>query len=177
MNWADVLTKIGAALGPALGILNVWQNWRQRKVYVAVIPTRATLRFQVGTDPEGQVCSGTFITPAIDVVNHSNFPITITEVGYEVDRSETYRLSRIDAPVRWQGHMPVSEKLPQRMESRTSLRLAWSDQDKTNLKGKQIRRAYAKTACGTTAHGHNSELRRLVECLKRGKVVIERIRE
>ncbi len=108
----------------------------------------------------------------------SSFPVTVKEVGYVFeDGSEYHRLEVIAAP-RWietsGGTIPMPEKLPQRLEPRAALSMKWTNVE-PQLRGKRIKRAYAKTACGTTAHGRSTTLNVLARKLECGEEVTERI--
>jgi hypothetical protein len=182
MNWGDIITRAGAAVGTALGIFNAWQTSRLHKVNIRTVPTavKRWLRSE-GQGRTGNPNLGYFLVPGVEVINLSAFPITINEVGYEVTGGSSYPLSELDAPVRWtpaaDATIPIVDKLPQRLDPRASLRMVWSQADEPNLKGKTLRRTYAKTVCGTTARGRSAMLRELRAKVNRGIEVIERIED
>jgi hypothetical protein len=96
MNWSDLITKSGAALGAGLGIFNSWQAWRQRAVDVTVsVITMTVPRF---LNQPGGTISKPFRSPGVLVVNRSLFPVTIEEVGYDIGNGGPYVLSRLDSP-------------------------------------------------------------------------------
>ena len=70
------------------------------------------------------------------------------------------------------------DKLPQRLEARTALRMTWWDKDEEALKGKRIRNAYARTACGSTARARSSRaFRKMAARLAQGCAVMEPIED
>jgi hypothetical protein len=172
MNWGDWITKAAAALGAGLGILNTLQAWRQSKVRIRVIPTRVEVRNHVSTSSSGQAIYGRFLSPGIVVMNVGSFSVTLEEVGYEFKDGQKYPLTRIDDPNRWSG---VSEKLPQRVEAHAAVRMSLWPQEEERLRGLRIRRAYARTACGTAVYVRSRVLRRLTEQLTSGEALMERV--
>src|SRR5580704_3366668 len=131
MNWVSWVTLGIAILGAGLGIFNTWHGWRQSKVPIRVTPTKVELDNFVGQDAAGGAIYGRFLSPAVAIINLSSFPVTVEEVGYEVDGGEKHMLSRIDAPARLAagGQFWISDRLPQRLESRSALRMAWAKED------------------------------------------------
>jgi hypothetical protein len=172
VNWGDWITKAAAALGAGLGILNTWNAWRQGKVRIRVVPTSVAVLNLISTNSMGQAIYGRFLSPGIAVINLGSFPVTLEEVGYEFKDGEKYPLTRIADP-NWSSG--VSEKLPQRLEAHASVRMSLWVQEEETLKGLRIRRAYARTACGTTVCVRNHALRRLTEQLTRGEPLMERV--
>jgi hypothetical protein len=172
----NVLTKIGAVLGTCLGLFNTWIAWRQRKVQVSVIPiTMEVIRV---AHRSGGTESRPLTSPGLKIVNKSSFPVTIEEVGYSLKGSENYYLlTRLDMPGQSSksGFLWTPDKFPQRLEARTSLRLAWWDKDEDALKGKRIVGAYAKTTCGimTKVGRFNLKLRTLADELAKGTSVMK----
>ena len=177
MELGDLITRIAAALGAGLGLFNSWQNWRQNRVRLRVTPISLQVRRDVSNDGHG-VITGLFLSPAVAVVNLSSFAVTLDEVGYELGGGENYRLSRIDAPGRRSngGHW-ISDKLPQRLEAKSPIRLSWWEEDEQKLKGKRIRRAYAKTACGKISVGRNRTLRTMAKHVAQGNNVVEPVEQ
>lgn len=68
------ITLAIAVLGAALGILNTWNSINDRRVRIRVVP-------------KGSLAPG-FSGMAIEVVNLSAFPITISEIGFTIGRSQ-----------------------------------------------------------------------------------------
>jgi hypothetical protein len=174
MDWSDIITKMAAAVGAGLGIFNAWNGWRQRRVHIDVIPTSVQIARQIDISKDGSVIYRQFSSPGVLVRNLSSFPVVFEEIGYDFIDGESYCLSRIVSPGRWsEGGRWMPDELPQKVEARTSLRMALWDKDEEKLKNKQIRRAYAKTACGITAHGRNRALRKVFKRLTYGYSVFE----
>lgn len=67
--WNEAITLGVAMLGAGLGIMNTWQALNANRVKLRVKPA-----FAIGI-PQGQSMF------SIEVVNLSNFPITVSEVG------------------------------------------------------------------------------------------------
>ena len=172
MDWGDIVTRTAAAVGACLGLVNTWHTWRQRTVRLEVIPTTMEVKRTVSTDIAGGKIEKTVCSPAVSIVNLSPFPITLEEIGYELKNHAPHSLSRVGLPGRVSGGMWIPDKLPQRLESHASLKVAWWDEDEKALKGKCIRRAYAKTVCGTTVRGKNSLLNSVAGRLVKGEDVM-----
>jgi len=176
MDWSDLTTKAGAAIGSLLGIFNAWQGWKQRRVSLQVVPGSIEVQQLNGQGSTGQPIYEKAISPSITVVNTSSFPVTVEEVGYEVEGDATFRLSRIVEPAEGRysstGMTWIPEKLPQRLEPRTAIKLAWHDRDQQHLAGKRIRRAVVKTACGAIVRARNKSLRDLSQSVKNGQQAI-----
>jgi len=128
MDWSDLITKAGAALGAGLGVLNSWQAWRQRTVDVRASHVMTTVdRVVLGP---GQAIPKPVRSPGVLVVNRRSFPVTIEEVGYDIGTDGHYILSRLDSPGRYTNkERLIEDRLPQRLEARTSLRVTWWDND------------------------------------------------
>ena len=174
MDWGDLVTKSAAGLGAGLGIFNSWHGWRQGKVRLQVTPTMVKVQRNIGQTASGAAIQQPFLSPGIAVVNLSSFPVTVEEVGYDLKSGDVYPLSRIDARGQWsQSGMWTPDRLPQRLEARASLRVAWWDKDEDSLKGKRIRSAYARTACGARVRRSNRVLRNVAERLANRHAVME----
>ena len=122
------MTRSGAALGTGF------------------IPTSVKVRNMVQQGASGNPIYGLFVSPGVRVVNSSSFPVTIEEVGYEMHEGDLYPLSRIENIEQWTG---TFSRLPQHIESHASMSLALWNREEDKVRGRRIRRAYAKTTCGT----------------------------
>jgi hypothetical protein len=122
----------------------------------------------------GSVLYRQFLSPGVKVINRSSFPVTLEEAGYDLQDGQSYPLTRLDAPGRYSsgGQIWIPDKLPQRLEPRSSLCLAWWDKYEEELKGKKIQHVYAKTACGARSRGRNRGLRAMAEKLAQGNAVM-----
>lgn len=152
--------------------MNAWHAWRQSSVRIRVIPASVEVLNLISTDSLGQAIYGHFLAPGISVVNLGSFPVILEQVGYEFRDGEKYPLTRIATPSRSTG---VAEKLPQRLEAHGVVRMSVWVQEEERLRGMRIRRAYARTACGTTVWVRNRVLGRLTERLTRGEAIMERV--
>lgn len=74
----DPVTTISAILGAALGIFNFVQGFWQ--VRLKVIPKIFSIRQGAFLHSTNELKPNTW--PCIEVVNLSNYPVTITEVGF-----------------------------------------------------------------------------------------------
>jgi hypothetical protein len=91
---------------------------------------------------------------SIEVLNLSNFALTVTEVGFTLNGSSIKRGERAAIP------MPVvidGEPWPRRLEARESVSLYFERPDSSEPIGK----AYARTACGEVRYGDSPALKQL----------------
>ena len=140
---AQAVTLAIAFLGAALGILNAWRAWSLDRLRARVIPTYSI-------DAAGRP----YIS--IEVVNLSNFAVTITSVGFTVLGSKTH--IQLLAPL-----FIGANNLPVRLESRTSFTALAAFSAFENGQMAMINRAYAKTACGNQIEGDSRALRQIVD--------------
>jgi hypothetical protein len=138
---------IGAAtgsIGALLGVWNFFQGLSQRRVRLKVVPKLA------------KAIGGGFFSSSrdalqdglasVEVTNLSNFPVTISEVGFSLC-GEVARAAIIPDP---------TTLLPKRLEPRESL-----DVRATKSAGfpKKANRGYATTQCGHTRYGDSPVLK------------------
>ncbi len=154
----DFLTIGCAVLGAVLGVINYVSALNERRVKLRVIPKMAVAL------PTGFFSHRTELlpnsAPAIEVINLSAFPVTISEAGFTL-RHQTDRLV-------CHGTSPVDNKpwLPRRVESRESVTVhflfAPSDFPKN------LHRAYAETDCQERRFGNSPALKKFRAHLQRG---------
>ena len=171
------LALVVAIFGLSLGIYNAWTQSKLRRVRIKVIPLSVEVIRQGTSSEFGSIQELPFRSPGIEVVNLSAFPITVADVGYEFRTGENYPLSRLDKGGRFNGHFWIFDKLPQRLEARSSLRVALWDKDEEYLKGKRIQRCYAITECHTSAYGRNPSLQETAKRLAKDMDIFEPVQE
>ncbi|MES2888677.1 MAG: hypothetical protein V4739_11770 [Pseudomonadota bacterium] len=127
----QVITTALAVLGSVLGLYNAWRNWIQDRVRLKVSVSHSVIT----TGEQGF---------SVAVVNLSNFPLTITHIGFD----------RVDRKLHMQITRPFfvhREELPIRLAPRTAVTAFVG---LSTLQPEQlltIRRAYVSTACGQRA--------------------------
>ena len=132
----DAITLAIAALGAVLGIINTWQAVDQNRVKLRV-SVRVAYFFvgpQLSTDPQ----------LAIEVINRSPFPLTISEIGLELRDSR-------DVLALVQPIFADGGKLPRRLESRSALTGYTAQGDTLRMLSRNPSRGYAKTDSGEVA--------------------------
>jgi hypothetical protein len=144
LPWKDIITIGLASIGAALGLMNTWNALSQRRVRLIVRPAFAL-------PPDGS-------TPmlSISVTNLSNFPMTITEIGFtgrkgakRGPRAMIIRPSVIDG-----------KPWPRRLESREAISLYFGVED-VERNPLLLAKAYAGTECGEFAYGTSAALDQL----------------
>lgn len=136
-TWKDIFTIAAASIGAVLGIMNTWNSMSARKLRLKVTPQFV---FQLDGMPAGA---------SIEVINLSNFPVTVAEVGFDVGRSQ---------------HIPIMQtqtKLPHRLESREVLSVYFDPSSLISAASTGIDSAYVRTACGCRFKGNSSAGRQL----------------
>jgi hypothetical protein len=132
-----------AILGAGLGIMNTWNAFNQRRVRLRVTPVHAF-------GPGGQRGFG------IEVVNLSAFPVTVTDVGFSMDRrSDKGQRISIIQPILTDG-----KPWPRRLEARESVSVFF-DLRELGQHGKSIRKAYVRTSCDMVVLGDSGALKQL----------------
>jgi hypothetical protein len=141
-NW---VTPTVAVLGLGLGIFNAWHSFYRRGVRLRVVPRSAWI------GPGGIYSDVREHKPAstlcVEAVNLSEFPVTITEVGYTLPERNRARVIR---PV-----LMDNKEWPRRLQPRESV-TTYLEEDGVSA---AIGRAYAKTDCGVTRFGNSKALK------------------
>jgi hypothetical protein len=146
MKASEVITLGIALVGAVLGIINTWQGYDRDRVKLRVALKVAYLFGPHGVSREPQL--------AIEVVNRSPFPLTISQLGLEQKDSKS-TLALVD---------PITvdnTKLPRRLESRSAFTAYFSvaATDKAILHN--LSRAYAKTDSGEIAYSSRKLTKRI----------------
>lgn len=139
MMVVDATTFAFALLGAVLGVINLWREIDRSRMKLRVIPTG-------WFDTEGNtgIC--------IQVINLSEYAVTITGVGIRLRDAEKREWHFVDRTIR----------LPHRLQPREAITLrapagAHHDDELRKLGD----RAFARTACGHDATGTSPYLRSL----------------
>lgn len=143
MDWINIITFGIALLGAVLGILNTWVTLDQRRVRLRVRPAYAI------AVPNGETGF------SIEVTNLSQFPLTVTEVGFMLPGRKR---AMIASPVFVDG-----KGWPRRMEPREAVTAYFDPTDIPRANAAHIGKAYAHTACGEFAYGTSPALKQLRE--------------
>lgn len=150
---ADTLTIataiIGAAsglLGSFLGIMNARHQFQRNKIRLKVIPQHA---IPVGAIRDAPINFG------IEVINLSDFPVVLVDVGFQLRDGRYATLSTVKG-------IESNGRLPLKLEPRTAYsKNFWLDHETVDLKA--VKCAYARTQCGTTASGMSPALKQMIE--------------
>ena len=146
LSWAEFITIGAAILGAALGIMNTWNSFDQRRVRMRVRPAHAIVPYS----DHPHFC--------VEVINLSGFPITVSEVGFTLKgakRMPICRLTFLDG-----------RALPRRLEAREAM-TAYFDPTELMALTMSLGKAYARTSCGEQVVGSSPALRQLRDVLAR----------
>jgi hypothetical protein len=157
-----VTAVVGAVCGIAgliLGIVNTWTEAQRSRVRLKVVPGHA---FPVGVGDEPPVFNF-----RIEVINLSEFPVTISEVGFRChNRSALIPLGdRVYCRF-------FSTPLPCRLEphaSCTEFYLLDESAIAESSRFGDVKGAYARTQCGALVTGTSPALRQVAGELRHGK--------
>lgn len=138
-NLKEAVTLAIALLGAVLGMLNAWRNWNMDRVRVRV---RITWAITAGGNC---LC--------FDVVNLSNFPVSVTHFGF--DKADGTHMQFL--PIFTNG-----ERLPVRLESRTRCTGMAAPGAHQGGQFATVTTAYIQTACGLKIKGDGAALRQVV---------------
>jgi len=169
MEWSefkDISISVAALTGMVLGIWNLFSDRRKQKVRLKVTPksvshigqmTDGSHKFKYSTSEFS--IQGEPDQLAVEVVNMSEFPVTISEVGLHVPK----RKKRFSVP---RPEIMDGGSWPRRLESREKVIafIDWSsliDHEETNL----IKCAYAKTDCGAYVKGNSGAMKSFINQL------------
>jgi len=147
-NITLVTAIIGAVCGVSgaiLGVINTWNQLTKNKVRLKVTPVHA---IPVGTLANSGVNFG------IEVINLSDFPVTISDVGFLLKNKKRATLCMvisIDQPA----------KLPIRLEPRTAYK-KYFNIDEAKLP-KLTKYAYVDTQCGELITGTSGALKQKIK--------------
>jgi hypothetical protein len=143
MDIKDAVTLVLATVGAVLGVFNAWRNFQMDRVRLRV---RWVQPFHL---PSRRRLNG------VEVVNLSNFPVTVEEIGFfgSPDVALGPKHITILEPVFLCGKV----SLPVRLEPRAAFTGCSSliTDDKVTAQGWV---SYARTACGATAWSKAGEV-------------------
>jgi len=151
LNITLIIAIIGAVCGVSgaiLGVMNTWHQLRQNRIRLRIIPQHV---FPVGAIGISHVNFG------IEVINLSDFPVVITDVGFLLHDGQRATLS----PVRG---IETNGSLPLRLDPRTSYS-KWFYMDQSILDYSATKCVYARTQCGNVVRGNSPALRQLLKGL------------
>lgn len=143
MSVQSAVTFAIAVLGAVLGIINTWQALRRDRLRIRVRPINAITEH------------GHWF--GVEVVNLSQFAVTIEEVGFTLGRRSAKRGNRLAvlSPV-----LIDNGPWPRRLEPRSSVTI-YFDPRGLESPPSSIARAYARTACNEFAYGSTPALENL----------------
>ena len=149
-----ILGAVAGLTGVVLGILNTSINIKRDKVRLRVVPQYPDAGMLVLS--HGREFQ-------IEVLNRSEFSVVITDIGFKLKSGKNLvpRLGIV-------AGLDSSHSLPRRLEPRTSCAIAFSTVD-MDAHWHEIRHAYARTQCGTTATGTTNALKGLVSQARRNR--------
>ncbi|MCK4912649.1 MAG: hypothetical protein KAS05_02895 [Candidatus Omnitrophica bacterium] len=145
-----------ATIGVVLGITNFIRSLFKDRVKIKVSPV-INLFIE---NPEGK--NDIVSRVCIEVVNLSEFPITIHEVGFTTNiYKKEGKISFLDKQIVQGG------KLPRKMESRTAITIYHPLPNMFKEDVDKIVGAYATTQCGRMFKGNNKILKKQIEDSKK----------
>lgn len=150
MTIGGAVTLAIALLGAVLGLINTWQNIDRDRVKLRVAVNLAYL-------VTGQGVSRPQI--AIEVINRSQFPLTISQLGLE--QSGSKNVLALVNPIMVDGGT-----LPRRIEPRSAFTAYFSAEGTQQVIVSNVSRGYAKTASGEAAYSSPRALRNVLRQLR-----------
>jgi hypothetical protein len=148
---AAAITLAIALVGAVLGLINTWQNFDRDRVKLRVSVNLAYLITTQGVSSTPQI--------AIEVINRSQFPLTISQLGLE--QSGTKNVLALISPIMIDGG-----RLPRRIEPRDAFTAYFSAEATHQVIHSTARRGYAKTASGEIAHSSSRAMRNVLRQLR-----------
>ena len=165
MTLGEVVVTVAAFIGAILGIWNVIWNWRQTKVKLRVSPAVYIMYDSAGNAFQQPATTINKLSEceepsemSIDILNLSNFPVRITEIGFKQSLNKKSRWAI------FRNYPERGDSIPKTLEPRQSmsyiLQLSdfWGRQET-----KYITAAYAKTECGAIQFGKSEALKSIIE--------------
>jgi hypothetical protein len=140
-----IIGAICGILGAALGIINICHQLSRNKLRLKVIPSHAI--------PVGGIVNSD-INFGLEVINLSEFPVTISDVGFLLADKRRATLATVI------GNEQPS-KLPLRLEPRTSYH-KYFNIDNVGFP-KNVKFAYASTQCGELITGTSVALKQKIK--------------
>lgn len=144
-NVTEMVTTALAAIGAVLGVINTWNEVNKRSLKLKVTPQGA---IPIGGGP---------LMFCIEVINLSDFSVTINDVGF----------SEEGLPFVKKGRLPVMNPIlidggcwPRRLSPREAVTV-YFDRRNAFHPEHRVDKAYAKTSCGEMRYGNSPALRQL----------------
>lgn len=151
MTTAAAITLAIAVLGAALGLINTWHQLSKDRVKLRVSPK--IIRIFQGVEVScPHLC--------IEVVNLSEFAVTITSVGFKLGHKEGYLL--LMQPILHDG-----KKWPRRLDRRESVWALFDSDATQNSDLIRVKKALAVTDCGVTRYGSVKGVRKHIAGLRK----------
>lgn len=149
-----LITAISGAalglLGAVLGVVNTWRAFDRDRIRLKITPVWIIVPDRPNT-------------LGIVIINQSYIAVTVSEVGFRLrDRSKRFVYI---AKIPGVGH------LPQRMEPRTEITAFAPPGTENDEPMRDVRCAYAKTACGRSFTGNSPALREVVATARKTSLV------
>jgi hypothetical protein len=144
----DKVTLAIALLGALLGVVNTWNSWSQKRVKLRVLPKYAgNYPESMGNsaDRKGKVSSLYGERGCIEVMNDSEFPVTIAEIGFSYPKDRTKKSRRAIGVRKADGTW-----LPWRLEAHQS-EVGYFPL--SGVLGPGAKLVYAHTDCGKVVYG------------------------
>lgn len=140
-----IIGAVCGVFGAVLGIINTCYQVSRNKIRLKVIPSHAI--------PVGAIAN-LGINFGIEVINLSEFPVTIVDVGFLLRDNRRATLSPVES-------IDQPGKLPLRLEPRTSYHKYFN----TDMAGfpEQVRSAYVLTQCGELITGTSGALKQKIK--------------
>ena len=132
-----------AVLGAVLGVINTWHAIDRTRIKLKVVPAHAIP--VGGSNPKISFC--------VEVTNLSAFAVTVYEVGMFYNGTD--RRSSIPNPILADGG-----PWPRRLEPRSSITV-YSERPRSEINGKRMKCAYAKTQCGHVETGTSEAFKQI----------------
>ena len=148
----DTVTIILATVGTVLGCVNTVVLLNNRRVCLKVVPQSSFVEGDGIWSNRTRHMAGAHV--CIEVINLSEFPVTITEVGYTMPSHK--RLS-ITKPILLDG-----KGWPRKLEPRDSVSV-YADVSEIPA---GVRKSFARTACGVMRFGSSPALEHLKGLLR-----------
>lgn len=153
----DFLTMGCAAVGAVLGVINTVTSLNQRRVKLKVIPKTAVRSANGVFSHSNELLPNSVL--AIEIINLSAFPVTISETGFTLKGTNT----RCVCPP---GPISVIDQKPwpRRLDSRESVTVYFRPHEFP----RNVDLAYAETDCEERRYGDSPALKKLRAHLQKG---------
>lgn len=140
-----IVGAISGIAGAILGVINTWWQLRRNKVRLKIIPKHIIPVGALRNEP---------MNFGLEVINLSEFSVVIEDVGFLLKGGRHGTIATV------QG-IESNGSLPLRLEPRSSYsKWFYADQETTDWR--EVRKAYARTQCGTEATGTSGALNQLI---------------